>query len=214
MPLDVRYHPEALAELRADVAWYEERGAGLGDRFEVWSTIWSTPFSNGRSRGLCGRVVVAGLGLPVVHVARRGTRETEHEPASPLVILRNLDFLKGMVMDRPRRALVVLTLLLAGMELVDAFYIEETAFAIGFAIVLGLLSWWAAKSRAVSPVVLIGLLSVMELVSVLFIYPNSDDPPAAWNTVLFALVTAATAVAAFTATHESWRARQSGPTPH
>lgn len=35
MTLDVRYHPEALAELRADVAWYEERGAGLGDRFEA-----------------------------------------------------------------------------------------------------------------------------------------------------------------------------------
>lgn len=33
--LDVRYHPEALAELRADVAWYEERGVGLGDLFEV-----------------------------------------------------------------------------------------------------------------------------------------------------------------------------------
>jgi len=33
--LDVRYHPEALAELRADVAWYEDRGAGLGDRFEA-----------------------------------------------------------------------------------------------------------------------------------------------------------------------------------
>jgi toxin ParE1/3/4 len=32
---DVRYHPEALAEFRADVAWYEERGAGLGDRFEA-----------------------------------------------------------------------------------------------------------------------------------------------------------------------------------
>jgi hypothetical protein len=33
--LDIRYHPEALAELRADVSWYEERGAGLGDRFET-----------------------------------------------------------------------------------------------------------------------------------------------------------------------------------
>jgi hypothetical protein len=33
--LDVRYHPEALAELRADAAWYEDRGAGLGDRFEA-----------------------------------------------------------------------------------------------------------------------------------------------------------------------------------
>lgn len=33
MTLDVRYHPEALAELRAEVTWYEERGAGLGNRF-------------------------------------------------------------------------------------------------------------------------------------------------------------------------------------
>lgn len=35
MTLDVRYHSEALAELRADVAWYEDRDAGLGDRFEA-----------------------------------------------------------------------------------------------------------------------------------------------------------------------------------
>ena len=35
MTLDVRYHPEALAELRADVSWYDDRGAGLGERFEA-----------------------------------------------------------------------------------------------------------------------------------------------------------------------------------
>ncbi|TYL55938.1 type II toxin-antitoxin system RelE/ParE family toxin [Nocardioides sp. BGMRC 2183] len=35
MTLEARYHPEALAELRADVAWYEDRGDGLGDRFEA-----------------------------------------------------------------------------------------------------------------------------------------------------------------------------------
>ncbi|MGL5929287.1 MAG: type II toxin-antitoxin system RelE/ParE family toxin [Dermatophilaceae bacterium] len=35
MTLAVRYHPEALAELRADTAWYERRGTGLGDRFEA-----------------------------------------------------------------------------------------------------------------------------------------------------------------------------------
>lgn len=34
MTLAVSYHPEASGELRADVAWYEERGSGLGDRFE------------------------------------------------------------------------------------------------------------------------------------------------------------------------------------
>jgi hypothetical protein len=53
--LDVRYHPEALAELRADVAWYEDRGAGLGDRFEatvddVIDTVleWPEPERSGR----------------------------------------------------------------------------------------------------------------------------------------------------------------------
>lgn len=35
MTLEVRYHPEALAELRAEVNWYEARGAGLGNRFEA-----------------------------------------------------------------------------------------------------------------------------------------------------------------------------------
>lgn len=35
MTLGIRYHPEALSELRADVAWYEERVVGLGDRFEA-----------------------------------------------------------------------------------------------------------------------------------------------------------------------------------
>lgn len=35
MTFEVRFHPEALAELRAGVAWYEDRGLGLGDRFEA-----------------------------------------------------------------------------------------------------------------------------------------------------------------------------------
>jgi len=32
---EVSYHPEAVAEFRADVAWYEDRGTGLGDRLEA-----------------------------------------------------------------------------------------------------------------------------------------------------------------------------------
>lgn len=35
MSLDVRYHPESLAELRAEIGWYEERRSGLGDQFET-----------------------------------------------------------------------------------------------------------------------------------------------------------------------------------
>ena len=59
MTLDVRYHPEALAELRADVSWYDDRGAGLGERFEaavdvVVDTVLEWPdFASRRIMG-CG----------------------------------------------------------------------------------------------------------------------------------------------------------------
>lgn len=35
MTLDVSYHPEAAAELRAGVTWYAERSSGLGLHFET-----------------------------------------------------------------------------------------------------------------------------------------------------------------------------------
>lgn len=35
MTLHARFHPEAVAELRAEINWYEVRGAGLGDRLEA-----------------------------------------------------------------------------------------------------------------------------------------------------------------------------------
>ena len=34
MTLGFDFHPEARAEFVADVAWYDERGVGLGERFE------------------------------------------------------------------------------------------------------------------------------------------------------------------------------------
>lgn len=98
--------------------------------------------------------------------------------------------------DNRRRILIALTLLLAVMEFIDAFFIEEMAYAIGFAVVLGLLALWALRTPRLYPDVIIGLLALMEFVSVLFVYPNSDDPPAAWDMALFAVVTFATAVAA------------------
>lgn len=56
MTLDVQYHPAALAELRAEIAWYEGRGAGLGDRFEtsaddVIDTVMQWPESGAYGRG-------------------------------------------------------------------------------------------------------------------------------------------------------------------
>lgn len=100
------------------------------------------------------------------------------------------------MLDSRRRVLIALTALLAVMEIIDAFFIEEPAFAVGFAVVLGLLALWALRTARPYPDVIIGLLAVMEFFSVLFVYPNSDDPPAAWDTALFAVVTFAAAAAA------------------
>lgn len=69
MTLDVRYHPEALAELRADVSWYENRGAGLGERFEfavdaVVDGVLDWPESGAVWPGWDGIPVVRSLRVP------------------------------------------------------------------------------------------------------------------------------------------------------
>lgn len=110
-------------------------------------------------------------------------------------------------MDSRRRALIALTALLAVMEFVDAFFIEAFAFAVAFAVLLGLLALWATRTRRPYPDVTIGVLAAMEFLSVLFVYPNSDDPPAAWDTALFAIVTFATAAAAAVSAYSRWKSR-------
>lgn len=111
------------------------------------------------------------------------------------------------MIDNRRRALIALTALLAVMETIDAFFIEHPAFAIGYAVVLGLLALWATRTRRPYPDVIIGLLAVLEFFSVLFVYPNSDDPPASWDTALFALVTFATTAAAAMSAVTRWKDR-------
>ena len=69
MTLVVRYHPEAVAELRAEVAWYEARGAGLGDRFagavdDMVDTVLEWPES--------GAMWPGWVSIPVVRSRRVG----------------------------------------------------------------------------------------------------------------------------------------------
>jgi toxin ParE1/3/4 len=76
---EVRYHPEAFAELRADVAWYDKRGTGLGIRLEtavdgVLDTLHEWPASGAVWPGWTGRPVVrsrsvAGFPCRVVYIA-------------------------------------------------------------------------------------------------------------------------------------------------
>lgn len=92
--------------------------------------------------------------------------------------------------------LLALSLLLAVMEFVDAFFIDATAFAIGYSVVvagLGVLAW---QRRTRWPAIVLAVLAGLELAMVLLVYPGSEDPPQAWNTAAFAVVTLATAVAA------------------
>lgn len=86
--------------------------------------------------------------------------------------------------------------LLALMEFVDAFFIEETAFAIVYAVIMGALALSVVRTRKRWPAIGIGVLAALEFVSVLFVYPNAANPPAPWDTALFAVVTAATVAAA------------------
>lgn len=77
----------------------------------------------------------------------------------------------------------------------------------GYAVLLGLLVLWALCTARPYPDLIIGLLAALEFLSVLFIYPNSDDPPAAWDTALFAVVTLATAAAAALSAYSRAQAR-------
>lgn len=95
-----------------------------------------------------------------------------------------------------RRILVVVAGVLAVMELVDAFFIEEPVYAIVFGLVVAALAYKVATSEARWPVIVLALVAAVEFLSVLFIYPNADDPPATWNLALFAIATFATIAAA------------------
>lgn len=54
MTLDVSYHPDATAELRVDIAWYEERHVDWAIASRPKSTPSSTESFSGPSRVQCG----------------------------------------------------------------------------------------------------------------------------------------------------------------
>ena len=62
-------------------------------------------------------------------------------------------------------------------EVIDAFFIEVPVIGIAFGLLMAAAAWWTWKSRSWIPVVLILVLSALELLSVLFVYPNSADSP-------------------------------------
>lgn len=94
-------------------------------------------------------------------------------------------------MGDPRRALVMVGYVFAIMELIDAFFIEDPAAGIVYAVVVAALAWWTSRAASRWPVVLLGLLALVELLAVLFVFPNSEPNPPSWaHLTPFAVVSA------------------------
>jgi peptidoglycan/LPS O-acetylase OafA/YrhL len=54
-----------------------------------------------------------------------------------------------------------------------------------FAVVLGLCTWWASRSRGWAPSAVLGLLALGEFLLVVFVYGRGDDPAAWWRLLLY-----------------------------
>lgn len=74
-----------------------------------------------------------------------------------------------------RKALVALAGLLALLEVIDAFFLEVPAAAIVFAILLIAGVIWLLQSNGRGPVVYTGLLCLIDLLLVLFIFGGTDE---------------------------------------
>lgn len=83
-----------------------------------------------------------------------------------------------------RRWLVIAAALFAIGELIDGV-VYRIPPGIVFAVVLGLCSWWAGRSHTRAPAAVLGVLAVIELLLVVFVYGRGDDPAAWWRRVLY-----------------------------
>lgn len=96
-------------------------------------------------------------------------------------------------MSMVRRWLVVAAGLFAIGEIIDGVVYQVPA-GIVFAVVLGLCTWWAARSPGWAPPAVLGLLAVIEFLLVVFVYSGGEDPAAWWRLVLHGALSLAVAV--------------------
>lgn len=95
-----------------------------------------------------------------------------------------------------RNALVVVSAVFAIAQFIDAFFIETPIVGIAFAVIVGLLALLVWRSASWIPVALLLVLAVLELLMVLFVYPNAPSAPPLWRLVLFAVLSIGTAALA------------------
>lgn len=98
-----------------------------------------------------------------------------------------------------RVALVAVSGVFAVAQLIDAFFIDAPIVGIVFAVIVVGLALWTWRTTRWVPVALLLVTGALELLMVLFVYPNAPSAPPLWRLALFALLSAATvALAALT----------------
>ena len=113
-------------------------------------------------------------------------------------------------MSTIRRWLVVASGVFAIAELIDGV-VYRVPPGIVFAVVLGVCTWWAGRSRSWAPALLLGVLAAIEFLLVVFVYSRGDDPAAWWRLVLYGALSLAVAVVSGIDLARTLPRRNSGP---
>jgi hypothetical protein len=84
---------------------------------------------------------------------------------------------------------------LALISLGDAFLVDRPIAAIVYGVLVGAGAYWLSRTDRRGPVIYLGILMLLELFAVIFVYPDEGESLDA-RSLVFAVVTAAGAVSA------------------
>lgn len=94
-----------------------------------------------------------------------------------------------------RKWLLIAGVVLAVASFIDAFFVDKPVAAIVYALLVAGGAYWLSRSDGRGPVIFLGVLMLLELLAVLFVYPDEGEALDA-RSLLFAAITAVGAVAA------------------
>lgn len=109
-----------------------------------------------------------------------------------------------------RQVLLVVSALLAVMEIADGFRLELPWMAWFYALLLLAGCFWLHRSPGTGPVVFLGVLHLLELLLLLFVFRTAEQAPPTWLFVVFVVVTTAGTAAAAAALALNRKQRQLG----
>ena len=81
-----------------------------------------------------------------------------------------------------------------------------------FAVVVGAGAWWASRSRGWGAPALLGVLALVELFQVIFVYGHGKDPAPWWRLTIFAVLSLSVVAAAAANLLPTFR-RKTDPSP-